>query len=141
MRNKQTDKGGMTELRSFEDGDNFSLMQTSVHVLWIEILKHLPSMYVFMLANFFVLTSFLGAHSRTGVHEHSVELLFVCCRCLHLQNAGACLNVCSCKQICNVFPLVSVEVCQIYHLNFFMSHPPHLWSRIIKLTYLKKGVR
>jgi len=41
MRTKQTDKGGMTELQSFEDGDNLNLMQTSVHVPWIEIIKHL----------------------------------------------------------------------------------------------------
>lgn len=41
MRNKQTDKGGMTELQSFKDGSSFNLMQTSVHVLWIEIIKHL----------------------------------------------------------------------------------------------------
>lgn len=98
-------------------------------------------MYVFMLANFFVLTSFLGARPRMGVREDGTELLFVCCRCFHLQNAGACLNMCSYKQICSAFPLVSVGVCQIYHFNFSMSHPPHLWSGIIKLTYLKKGVR
>lgn len=41
MKNKQTDKGGMTELQSFEDGDNFNLMQTSLHVLWVEVIKHL----------------------------------------------------------------------------------------------------
>lgn len=91
-------------------------------------------MYVFMAAGSFVLTSFLGAHSGTGVHELGVEL-FVCCWCLHLQNAGAFLNVCSSyKQTCNVFPLVSVRVFQNYHLNFFVSHPPFVWSRIRKLT-------
>lgn len=68
-------------------------------------------MYVFTPADFFVLTSFLGAHSGMGLQEHGVEFLFVCCRCLHLQNAGAFLNVYSYKQICNIFPLVSVEVC------------------------------
>jgi len=91
-----------------------------------------------MLADFFVLTSFLGA---LRVQEHGGELLFVCSRCLHLQNAGVCLNVCSYKQICNVFSLVSAEVSQIYRFNFFMSHPPCLWSRILKLAYLKKRVR
>lgn len=68
-----------------------------------------------MLANVFVLMSFLGAHSTLGMHAHGLELLFIGCRCLHLQNAGTCLNVCSYKQLCNVFPLVSVEVCQISH--------------------------
>lgn len=95
-------------------------------------------MYEFMLADFFVLMSFLGARSEMGLQEHGVELLFVCCRCLHLQNAGACLSMCSYKWICNIFPLVSVEVCPSYHFNFSMSQLPHLWSRIIKLT-LKKG--
>lgn len=90
-------------------------------------------MYVFMAADSFVLMSFLGAHSGTGVHELGVQL-FVCCRCLHLQNAGACLNVCSHKQMCNLFPLVSVHVCQNYHFNFFVSHPPLVWSRIRKRT-------
>lgn len=40
-KNRQTEKGGMTELQSFEDGDNFNLMWTSVHVLWVEVVKHL----------------------------------------------------------------------------------------------------
>lgn len=48
-------------------------------------------MYVFMAADSFVLMSFLVAQSGTGGHELGVEL-FVCCRCLHLQNVGACFE-------------------------------------------------
>lgn len=56
--------------------------------------------------------------------------------CLYAEGVSTCkmqvppLNVCSHKQMCNVFPLVSVQVCQNYHFNSFMSHPSLVWSRI-----------
>lgn len=125
----QTAKGGTAELQSFKDGDNFNMMQTSVHVLWIEIIKHLHSHVRVHGCRFLCSNEFSG----TGVHELGVEF-FVCCRCLHLQNVGAALNVCSHKQMCNMFPLVSVQIWQKYHFNCFMSHSPLVWSRIRKLA-------
>lgn len=65
-RNKQTGKGGMTELQSFEDGDNFNLMQTSVHVLCIEIIKHLHFHVCVPACKFLCFNEFSGCTLQDG---------------------------------------------------------------------------